>query len=76
MTAIIRPDGEVDTEAAPYTRQVLVGYAQGRTGSTPYMKHGNWPILAFCLFLLVAPLVKWKKRVKALRDRYHYRDHI
>jgi len=76
MTAIIRPDGEVDTEAAPYTRQVLVGYAQGRTGLTPYMKHGNWPVLAFCLFLLVAPLVKWKKRVKALRDRYHYRDHI
>jgi apolipoprotein N-acyltransferase len=74
MTAIIRPDGEVDAIAAPFTRQVLMGFAQGRTGMTPYMRHGNLPVLLLCLLMLCAPLLRWKKAVRT--SRQHYRDQI
>jgi len=74
MTAIIRPDGEVDAIAAPFTRQVLLGFAEGRSGLTPYMKHGNRPLILLCLLMLLLPLVKWKKAMVNAKQRY--RDHI
>ena len=63
MTAIVRPDGEVEMVAAPDTRQVLVGTVQGRTGLTPYMIHGDTPILAAMgLLLLIAAVAGWRQR--------------
>ena len=74
MTAIIRPDGNIDSFSAPFTRQVLQGFAEGRTGLTPYMRYGNLPVLLLCALMLLAPLVKWKKAVDSGRMRF--RDHI
>jgi apolipoprotein N-acyltransferase len=74
MTAIIRPDGEVDAIAAPFTRQVLTGFAQGRSGLTPYMRHGNLPVLLLCLLMLLAPRRRWQKIRRRARD--YFRDHI
>jgi len=70
MTAIIRPDGTIDSFAAPFTRQVLLGYAEGRTGMTPYMRHGNWPVVLLAALMLLAPLVKWKKNIRTARARF------
>lgn len=53
MTAIIRPNGAVDAIAAPFTQQVLTGFAEGRTGLTPYMQVGNRLALGLCLLLVV-----------------------
>lgn len=74
MTAIIRPDGAVDAIAAPFTRQVLLGYAQGREGLTPYMRHGNWPVLLAAALMLLLPLAGRLRRRAAPVARY--RDHL
>ncbi|GGY18211.1 apolipoprotein N-acyltransferase [Paludibacterium paludis] len=62
MTAIIRPDGEVGSIAAPFTEQILTGYAQGRTGMTPYMKTGNLPVIAGCALLFAGMLALGVRR--------------
>ncbi|WP_043148863.1 nitrilase-related carbon-nitrogen hydrolase, partial [Pseudogulbenkiania ferrooxidans] len=53
MTAIIRPDGEISAVAAPFTAQVLTGFAQSRQGLTPYMRVGNLPVIIGCSALLL-----------------------
>lgn len=56
MTAIILPDGEIASAAAPFTQQTLEGLVQGRQGMTPYMRYGNTPVLLviFLAFITVA----------------------
>lgn len=76
MTAIIRPDGAVDAIAAPFTRQVLLGYAQGRTGLTPYMRYGNWPVLLLSALMLCAPLLVWRRRVPRHARPVRFRDQL
>jgi apolipoprotein N-acyltransferase len=79
MTAIVRPDGSVDAIAAPFTRQVLLGYAQGRTGLTPYMRHGNWPVLLLAALMLFAPLaigLVRRRRMPTPAAQSIYRDHL
>ncbi len=44
MTAIIKPNGEIQSEAVRVTRTVLQGEIEGRQGDTPYMRMGSsWP---------------------------------
>jgi apolipoprotein N-acyltransferase len=74
MTAIIRPDGAVDAIAAPFTRQVLLGFAEGRGGMTPYMRYGNWPVLLASALMLLAPLLRLRRQAPDGRRRY--RDHL
>ncbi|POZ61183.1 apolipoprotein N-acyltransferase [Chromobacterium alticapitis] len=63
MTAIIRPDGEISAIAAPFTSQVLTGFAQSRQGLTPYMRLGNLPTIAGCgVLLLLALALGWRRR--------------
>lgn len=62
-TAIIRPNGEIANISAPNTRQVLMGFAEGRQGLTPYMRFGNLPILTLaCCLLFVALIVEYYRR--------------
>ncbi|MFC7298988.1 apolipoprotein N-acyltransferase [Herminiimonas aquatilis] len=52
MTAIINERGRILAHAKPHETMVLTGMAQGFTGSTPYIRFGNLPILvwsALCL---------------------------
>jgi apolipoprotein N-acyltransferase len=52
MTAAIDHRGELIAAAAPDTRQTLLATVQGRSGLTPYMRHGNAPVLLLCAVLL------------------------
>ncbi|MDR1163004.1 MAG: apolipoprotein N-acyltransferase [Candidatus Accumulibacter sp.] len=51
MTAIIGPDGRVVKRLAPFTRNVLRGEAQGYAGTTPFVRWGNWLVIAIALVL-------------------------
>jgi len=64
MTAIVRPNGEIGAVAAPDTEQVLVGTVTGRTGLTPYMRHGDLPalLLSGALMLLTLLAGRWRQR--------------
>jgi len=53
MTAIIGADGEVVSVLPPFTRGALRGQVRAYTGSTPYVRWGNWPVIAGALLLIV-----------------------
>jgi apolipoprotein N-acyltransferase len=55
ITAIVAETGHVLARLEPFTEAVLVGEAQGRRGSTPYVRWGNGAFLALSgLGLLLA----------------------
>jgi apolipoprotein N-acyltransferase len=61
MTAIVSADGRVVSALKPFTRAALVGEVRAYEGSTPFVRTGNWPVIA-CSIVLIAIL----RRRKAL----------
>jgi apolipoprotein N-acyltransferase len=57
-TAIIDQKGYLTAHAPHFVQTSLNGYAQGYTGTTPYVYWGNWLFLATCFGLL---LFLWKR---------------
>ncbi|MBV8678961.1 MAG: apolipoprotein N-acyltransferase [Aquitalea sp.] len=67
MTAIIRPDGEIASVAAPFTQQVLEGMVQDYQGQTPYMRLGNQPVIIGCISLLLLAMALGEHQRRRLR---------
>lgn len=53
-TAIIRPDGSVQAQLAPFQQEVLGAEVQGYSGLTPYSRFGNTPAVLLALTLMLA----------------------
>jgi len=51
MTAIIDQRGEVVKQAPEFARAEVNGDVQGYAGATPFVRWGNWPIIALSLLL-------------------------
>ncbi len=51
-TAAIDQHGYVFAHAPHFTKTTLDVSAQGYTGSTPYVRWGNWPFIVFCFAAL------------------------
>ncbi len=70
-TAIVDHEGRVTARLAPFTRGVLEGTVQGRTGLTPYAmwvsRTGLWPWLALAAGMFT--LSAWRVRRGARGDR-------
>ena len=58
-TAAIDPHGYVLAHAPHDTKTTLDVMAQGYTGSTPYVRWGNWPFIVFC-FVAIAYVIRRK----------------
>jgi apolipoprotein N-acyltransferase len=58
-TAAIDPHGYVIAHAPHDVKNTLNVQAQGYTGSTPYVRWGNWPFIVFCFGVLA--FVIWRK---------------
>lgn len=56
MTAAIAPNGMVRAVLEPMRPGILDVEVQGMEGETPYVRWGNWPVLAWVLVLLFAGL--------------------
>ncbi len=52
MTAIIAADGQVQSVLKPFTRAALRGEVRAYTGSTPYVRWGNWLTIMIALLLI------------------------
>jgi apolipoprotein N-acyltransferase len=59
-TAAIDQHGYVLAHAPHDVQTLLDVTAQGYTGSTPYVRFGNWPFIVFCFGVLAA--LFWRKR--------------
>jgi apolipoprotein N-acyltransferase len=55
VTSIIDQRGRVLQSAPEFTTTVVNGLAQGFSGSTPYVRWGNWPVLALLAAMLAIP---------------------
>ena len=56
MTAIIDPHGRVQNMAPEFTTAIVSGEVQGYAGATPYVRHGDAPVIALALALLLAAI--------------------
>ena len=65
VTAIIDHEGNIVKRAPQFERTVLRGEVQARTGSTPFMKMGNYPVLALILVLLLLSYLGRRARMRA-----------
>lgn len=55
ITAIIKPDGKVETMAPVFESTVLKGNFEARQGETPWMIMGLWPLLIGLLLAFLLP---------------------
>lgn len=62
ITAIVDAKGHVQARLAPFTRDVLVGQAQGRSGLTPFARWGNGAFLALALAGLIGAFLLARRR--------------
>jgi apolipoprotein N-acyltransferase len=60
-TASIDQHGYILAHAPHYTKTTLNVLAQGYTGSTPYVRWGNWPFTVFCFGALIG-IISRKRR--------------
>jgi apolipoprotein N-acyltransferase len=58
VTAIIDQRGRVVESAPEFVTTVVHGQVQGYSGSTPYVRWGNWPVLALLAVMLVTAWVR------------------
>jgi len=56
VTALIDHRGQVSAQLPGYQQAVLRGEVQGRSGSTPYVRWGNRPVLLSAALMLLAAL--------------------
>ena len=64
-TVMINPQGDIIAHAPHFTKTTLNVIAQGYTGTTPYVRWGNWPVMTILLaaafvLLLLSFLAKLK----------------
>jgi len=60
-TAIISNKGDVLATVPQFTTIILNGSVQGYTGSTPYIRWGNWAIISL---LFIALILLWGRKKK------------
>lgn len=57
ISGVIGPRGEIVAKAPEFTPTVLRSLITPRTGSTPYLNVGNWPIMSLALLVLICTVV-------------------
>ena len=61
ITAVVDADGRVDDRSELFVNRVTTGRIETRSGSTPYLRFGEWVLLG-CLVGLVAAAVVAQRR--------------
>jgi apolipoprotein N-acyltransferase len=64
VTALIDFDGSLLATLPQFQPAVLTGQVQPRTGLTPYLRFGNWPVLALLWFGVALIVVLYRRRLR------------
>lgn len=67
LTAIIDDKGKIVSQIPEMTRTVLRGEVEARTGDTPFMQWGSYPIVVLCGLLLIFSWLGRQKNRTRLR---------
>ena len=62
MTAIVNERGEVVSAAPQFETATLRGKVQGYTGTTPYIRWGNYMVLAISLALIALSVLLSRRK--------------
>jgi len=62
ITAVVGRDGRVLAQLAPFAEGRLDAVVQGYSAATPYVRFGDWPVLAACVALLLLVALAWRSR--------------
>jgi apolipoprotein N-acyltransferase len=62
ITAVVGRDGRVLAQLASFAEGRLDAVVQGYSGATPYVRFGDWPVLAACVALLLLVALAWRSR--------------
>lgn len=57
ITAILTPDGEIQSQLPVFRRETLKDSVLGMIGVTPYERFGNWLIIIWCLLVSLFALI-------------------
>ena len=61
VTAVVNPRGEVERQAAEFTRAIVTHRVQGFAGTTPYVRWGNYAVLGLAAVMLIAAACRTPK---------------
>lgn len=62
MTAVVQPDGSVPHVLPPFTRDGLIAEVRGYTGTTPFVRWGNWLVVTIAALLLAVAAMTRKTK--------------
>lgn len=66
VTAIIDDKGRIIKQAPQFERTVLRGEVQSRTGQTPFVRFGHYPILALVFLLSLLSHLGWRATTQTI----------
>lgn len=69
VTAIIDDKGHIVKQAPQFERTVLRGEVQAREGNTPYMSHGNKPVLIIVAMLLLLSVLGFVAKNRSMQGK-------
>lgn len=75
ITAIIDDKGQIIAQAPQFERTVLRGQVQMRQGKTPYVKWGDYPVLAISVVLVLLSMWAGKNQRYFQKDGKFYQDY-
>ncbi|NNJ94435.1 MAG: hypothetical protein HKP57_06800, partial [Halobacteria archaeon] len=73
ISAIINHDGSVQARSPQFEQAVVTGKIVPRSGATPYVRFGDWPVLVIAVICLLIARVRYKnqlaQRLRTLRNK-------
>lgn len=64
VSALINFKGEITAHSPQFKAHVVTGFVQPRTGATPYVRWGNYPVLFLIIFALTGSFLIYRSRTK------------
>jgi len=66
LTAVIKPNGAIQSKLPSFKREILTDYVYGRVGVTPFERFGNYLIIALIILIIILGFMyNWINKLKS-----------